>query len=100
MCMCVCVRVPIVCARVCVCVCVCVCPWECSCACVRIRIDIVIRRRDNLAVNGTELACIYSDPPQVGMDELENQTIQMWRDSEKTVASLKSTLVQIDPMQR
>ena len=34
------------------------------------------------------------------MDELENQTIQMWRDSERTVAKLKSSLVQIDPMQR
>ena len=37
---------------------------------------------------------------QVGMDELENQTIQMWRDPEKAFTSLKSTLVQIDLMQR
>lgn len=37
---------------------------------------------------------------QVGMDELENQTIQMFRDSERAVAKLKSSLVQIDPMQR
>ena len=37
---------------------------------------------------------------QVGMDELENQTIRQWRDSEKSVTTLKSTLVQIDPEQR
>ena len=50
---------------------------------------------------------LHTTPPltpttvlQVGMDELENQTIQMWRHSEKTVASLQSSLVQIDPMQR
>ncbi len=34
------------------------------------------------------------------MDELENQTIQMFRKSERAVAKLKSSLVQIDPMQR
>ena len=34
------------------------------------------------------------------MDELENQTIRQWRDSEKSVTTLKSTLVQIDPGQR
>ena len=37
---------------------------------------------------------------QVGMDELENQTICEWRDSEKKVTTLKSTLMQIDPRQR
>lgn len=37
--------------------------------------------------------------PIVGMDELENQTIGQWRDSEKKVATLKSALVQIDPRQ-
>jgi hypothetical protein len=34
------------------------------------------------------------------MDELENQTICEWRDSEKKVTTLKSTLMQIDPRQR
>jgi hypothetical protein len=38
--------------------------------------------------------------PIVGMDELENQTICEWRDSEKKVTTLKSTLMQIDPRQR
>ena len=37
---------------------------------------------------------------QVGMDELENQTIQEWRASERKVANVKITLLQIDPMQR
>jgi 5'-AMP-activated protein kinase regulatory gamma subunit len=37
--------------------------------------------------------------PIVGMDELENQTICEWRDSEKKVTTLKSTLMQIDPRQ-
>lgn len=37
--------------------------------------------------------------PIVGMDELENQTIGEWRDSEKKVVTLKSTLFQIDPRQ-
>lgn len=38
---------------------------------------------------------------QVGMDELENQTIQQWRESEqKVVKSLKSILVRIDPPER
>ena len=34
------------------------------------------------------------------MDELENQTIGEWRDSEKKVTTLKATLMQIDPRQR
>ena len=34
------------------------------------------------------------------MDELENQTICEWRDSERKVTTLKSTLMQIDPRQR
>ena len=34
------------------------------------------------------------------MDELENQTIQMWRDSEKELTNIKSTLLQIGPDQR
>ena len=34
------------------------------------------------------------------MDELENQTIGQWRDSEKKVTTLKSALMQIDPRQR
>jgi 5'-AMP-activated protein kinase regulatory gamma subunit len=33
------------------------------------------------------------------MDELENQTIGQWRDSEKKVTTLKSALMQIDPRQ-
>lgn len=37
--------------------------------------------------------------PIVGMDELENQTIQEWRASEQKVANVKSTLLQISPMQ-
>ena len=39
-------------------------------------------------------------PPQVGMDELENESIQQWRDSERKVARVTSTLVRIDPEQR
>lgn len=37
---------------------------------------------------------------QVGMDELENESIQQWRDSERKVARVTSTLVRIDPEQR
>eukprot|EP00731_Ephydatia_muelleri_P030371 Em0021g894a len=37
--------------------------------------------------------------PIAGMDELENQTIRMWRDSEQKVASLNANLIRIDPMQ-
>jgi 5'-AMP-activated protein kinase regulatory gamma subunit len=39
----------------------------------------------------------YYKSPIVGMDELEEQTIQTWRESEKQVASVKSSLIQIDP---
>lgn len=35
--------------------------------------------------------------PIVGMDELENQTIQEWRNFEKKVVSIKSSLIQIGP---
>ena len=38
--------------------------------------------------------------PIVGMDELENQTIQEWRDFEKQVVSIQSTLIQIGPEER
>lgn len=37
--------------------------------------------------------------PIVGMDELENESIQQWRDSERKVAKITSTLVRIDPEQ-
>lgn len=37
--------------------------------------------------------------PIVGMDELEEQTIQTWRVSEQEVTSVKSSLIQIDPLQ-
>jgi CBS domain-containing protein len=39
----------------------------------------------------------YYKSPIVGMDELEEQTIQTWRESERQVASVKSSLIQIDP---
>ncbi|XP_019857328.1 PREDICTED: 5'-AMP-activated protein kinase subunit gamma-1-like isoform X2 [Amphimedon queenslandica] len=39
----------------------------------------------------------YYKSPIVGMDELEEQTIQTWR--EATIAKVTSTLVQIDPME-
>jgi hypothetical protein len=34
------------------------------------------------------------------MDELENESIQQFRDSERKVARVTSTLVRIDPEQR
>ncbi len=45
--------------------------------------------------------CPHTTPPsQVGMDELENQTIQEWRDFEKKVVNIQSSLIQIGPEER
>lgn len=60
------------------------------------------------------IVTLLSRDQQVGMDELEEQTIQTWRGmllilfmdyvlflaTEATIAKVTSTLVQIDPMER
>lgn len=60
------------------------------------------------------IVTLLSHDQQVGMDELEEQTIQTWRGmllilfmdyvlflaTEATIAKVTSTLVQIDPMER